>query len=295
MKKFISTILVLVLMVSCLQIPAQAAWQQQNGCWYYTDTNGKPVTGWQKISDVWYYFNNNGAMQTGWLKQGDTWYFLSGSGAMVTGWQKISNVWYYFNNKGAMQTGWLKYGNTWYFLSGSGAMATGWQSISGVWYYFNSSGAMQTGWITDGENKYYLYSSGAMAANTIIDDILLGQSGKAVQPYMMQYYIDYCGNWSSTTQYHFATLFLEGGILYLDYYCVSGNASKLAEVLASVVISDITNNKATFCYNDDGWGNSGTLVMDFSHPNQITCTATTTYKDPGALWCINPGTYVFVR
>jgi len=194
---------------------------------------------------------------------------------MQTGWQKISNVWYYFNGNGTMQTGWL--------LSGD------------AWYYMDASGAMHTGWMSIGEDKYYFYESGAMAANTSVDGVVLGQNGKAVQNYMIQKYIDYCGQWSSTTQYHFMSLYIEGGVLYLDYSCLSGNASRIATVLSSIIISDIKDDKATFHYSDDGWGNSGTLVLDFSQPDQISCTATTTYQNPNAMWSVWPGSYVFVQ
>lgn len=110
-----------------------------------------------------------------------------------------------------------------------------------------------------------------------------------------QYYIDYCGKWESTEHYHYMELFLEGGILYLDYTCMSGNGNRIAMTAASVELSDIENNIATFTYSDDGWGNSGTLVLDFSKPDQIGATATTTYQNPSAMWSILPGYHDFVR
>ena len=108
-------------------------------------------------------------------------------------------------------------------------------------------------------------------------------------------YIAYCGKWNSTTQYHFMELFLEGEVLYLDYSCCSANANRIAMVLASVELKDIQDGKATFTYSDDGWGNQGTLVMEFVSDEQIVCTATTTYQNPGANWSIVEGTVTFER
>lgn len=108
-------------------------------------------------------------------------------------------------------------------------------------------------------------------------------------------YIEYCGKWNSTTQYHFMELFLEGEVLYLDYSCCSANANRIAMTMASVELKDIQDGKATFTYTDDGWGNQGTLVMEFVSSEQIVCTATTTYQNPQANWSIVEGTVTFER
>ena len=71
----------LVLVFSCVPTPAQAAWQQKNGNWYYTNSNGTPVTGW--------------------FKDGNTWYYLDSNGAMVTGQHTIDGKTYSFNSNGA--------------------------------------------------------------------------------------------------------------------------------------------------------------------------------------------------
>ena len=114
-------------------------------------------------------------------------------------------------------------------------------------------------------------------------------------PTLAQQYILYCGRWNSTTQYHYMELFIEGEVLYLDYTCMSGNGNRIAQTFSSVALSDIRNNKVTFTYSDDGWGNSGTLELEFVSEQQLVCTATTTYKDPGANWSIVEGTVTFER
>ncbi len=295
MKKFFAIILTFALALSCVQIPAQAAWQQKGNSWYYTGSNGKPVTGWLKVGYTWYFFNGKGVMQTGWQQIGGKWYYMNSSGAMVTGWQQIGGKWYYMNGSGAMVTGWQQIGGKWYYMNGSGAMVTGWQYIGGKWYYMNSSGAMVTGWVSVGKDLYYFYDSGAMAVNTFIDGVAVGKNGKAVQAEMVQRYGNYIGQWSSTKEYHFMDIFIESGIMYLEYSCFTGNASRIATAFCSITLSDIENDQATFFYSYDGWGNEGTLVLDFSQTDQISCTATVTYTDPSANWSIVDGSRTFIQ
>lgn len=149
--------------------PAVIGWKQQNGKWYYYNSDGSVSVGWHSISGKWYYFDGKGVMQTGWQRIGGKWYYLNGSGAgaMAKGWKKVGNIWYYFNGSGVMQTGWQKINNIWYYFNGSGYMKTGWQRISGKWYYFNGSGYMKTGWQKISGKWYYLNSSGAMVTGTL--------------------------------------------------------------------------------------------------------------------------------
>ena len=102
-----------------------------------------PKTGWKQENGMWYFYNTDGSMATGWLKDGDTWYYLNANGAMATGWLKDGGTWYYLNSNGAMATGWLKDGGTWYYLENSGAMkASQWFEVGGTWYYVDGSGAL---------------------------------------------------------------------------------------------------------------------------------------------------------
>ncbi|VPK26846.1 surface protein PspA [Streptococcus pneumoniae] len=140
-------------------------WLQYNGSWYYLNSNGAMATGWVKDGDTWYYLNSNGAMATGWLQYNGSWYYLNSNGAMATGWLQYNGSWYYLNSNGAMATGWLQYNGSWYYLDSNGAMATGWLQYNGSWYYLNSNGAMATGWVKDADTWYYLEASGAMKAS----------------------------------------------------------------------------------------------------------------------------------
>lgn len=171
MKKFIAAVLSFVLILCCVQMPVQAAWQQKGNAWYYTDSAGKIATGWVKHGNNWYYMNNSGVMQTGWLQLGSNWYYLGESGAMVTGTVNINGKLHQFNTSGlwlgeVKQTGWVKDGNVWCYFQ-NGVKATGWVKVSNVWYYMNANGAMQTGWLKQGNLWYYLNNSGAMVTGTV--------------------------------------------------------------------------------------------------------------------------------
>ncbi|MDS5257583.1 pneumococcal surface protein PspC, choline-binding form [Streptococcus pneumoniae] len=137
-------------------------WLEYNGSWYYLNTNGAMETGWLEYNGSWYYLNTNGAMETGWLEYNGSWYYLNTNGAMETGWLEYNGSWYYLNTNGAMETGWLEYNGSWYYLNANGDMATGWLQYNGSWYYLNANGDMATGWLKDGDTWYYLEASGAM-------------------------------------------------------------------------------------------------------------------------------------
>ncbi|WP_079116256.1 RICH domain-containing protein, partial [Streptococcus pneumoniae] len=75
-----------------------------------------PKTGWKQENGMWYFYNTDGSMATGWLEYNDSWYYLNANGAMATGWLEYNGSWYYLNTNGAMETGWLEYNGSWYYL-----------------------------------------------------------------------------------------------------------------------------------------------------------------------------------
>ncbi|MDG7678656.1 RICH domain-containing protein, partial [Streptococcus pneumoniae] len=87
----------------------KTGWKQENGMWYFYNTDGSMATGWLEYNGSWYYLNANGAMETGWLEYNGSWYYLNTNGAMETGWLEYNGSWYYLNTNGAMETGWLEY------------------------------------------------------------------------------------------------------------------------------------------------------------------------------------------
>ncbi|WP_413223448.1 RICH domain-containing protein, partial [Streptococcus pneumoniae] len=92
-----------------------------------------PKTGWKQENGMWYFYNTDGSMATGWLEYNGSWYYLNANGAMATGWLEYNGSWYYLNTNGAMETGWLEYNGSWYYLNTNGAMETGWLEYNGSW------------------------------------------------------------------------------------------------------------------------------------------------------------------
>ncbi|WP_415748887.1 PspC-related protein choline-binding protein 1 [Streptococcus pseudopneumoniae] len=140
-------------------------WVQVNGSWYYLNSNGSMATGWVQVNGSWYYLNSNGSMATGWAQVNGSWYYLNSNGSMATGWAQVNGSWYYLNSNGSMATGWAQVNGSWYYLNSNGSMATGWEQVDGSWYYLNDNGSMEIGWLQNNGSWYYLNSNGSMKAN----------------------------------------------------------------------------------------------------------------------------------
>ncbi|CAG5728864.1 choline-binding surface protein A [Streptococcus pneumoniae] len=159
----------------------KTGWKQENGMWYFYNTDGSMATGWLEYNGSWYYLNANGAMATGWLEYNGSWYYLNTNGAMETGWLEYNGSWYYLNANGSMATGWLEYNGSWYYLNANGSMATGWLKDGDTWYYLEASGAMkESQWFKVSDKWYYVNGSGALAVNTTVGGYRVNANGKWV-------------------------------------------------------------------------------------------------------------------
>ena len=69
-------------------------------------TSSCTKTGWKQENGMWYFYNTDGSMATGWLQNNGSWHYLTT--AMVL-WQQVgsqnSGSWYYLNANGAVATG----------------------------------------------------------------------------------------------------------------------------------------------------------------------------------------------
>lgn len=64
-----------------------------HNAWYYNNEDGK-----------WYYMDSNGVAKKGWMQVGSKWYYLLSSGAMANdGWRTIEGTRYYFDEDGIMK------------------------------------------------------------------------------------------------------------------------------------------------------------------------------------------------
>ena len=59
-------------------------WKQENGMWYFYNTDGSMATGWVQVNGSWYYLNSNGSMKANqWFQVGGKWYYVNASGELA--------------------------------------------------------------------------------------------------------------------------------------------------------------------------------------------------------------------
>ena len=66
-------------------------WHQVDGgkTWFYFNADGTAKQSeWWNDNGTWYWFNSNCGAATGWAKVDGEWYFFKGNNAMKTGWEK---------------------------------------------------------------------------------------------------------------------------------------------------------------------------------------------------------------
>lgn len=96
-----------------------------------------------------------------------------------------------------------------------------------------------------------------------------------------------------------------GGLIIDIYYleqellitCTNTQAaplSRIAQVEGDVLLSNIEGNVVTFDYDDDGWGNKGTVVLTLDD-NKIWCEIKNVEYDEMAFWALYDGTYSVIR
>uniref|UniRef100_UPI00158F23D6 PspC-related protein choline-binding protein 1 n=1 Tax=Streptococcus sp. 646 TaxID=2582660 RepID=UPI00158F23D6 len=52
-----------------------------------------PTTGWKQENGMWYFYNTDGSMATGWVQVNGSWYYLNSNGSMATGWAQVNGSW----------------------------------------------------------------------------------------------------------------------------------------------------------------------------------------------------------
>ncbi len=156
-----------MMLSSGLALNVSAEWKNSSAGYYYTNENGKKLTGWHTIDGEKYYFGKDGIA--------------------ATGFKKIDGKNYYFENtkKGRMATGWKKIGSDKYYFGSDGVMRTGWKTISKKKYYFGKDGKMAVGTVTVDGKKYNFGNDGALKGSssssaTSVDSVKLGMSRKKV-------------------------------------------------------------------------------------------------------------------
>ena len=131
---------------------AATGWQQEDGLWYYYNTNGDYVVDeWKRSGDNYFYLGWDGYMVTNQLVQhGDNYYYVDANGAMVKNqWvavaaddtedQDVDHRWYYFGSTGRA------------YRSSNGFSK---KTINGKKYAFDEEGKMLYGWVDEAGTEY---------------------------------------------------------------------------------------------------------------------------------------------
>lgn len=145
----------------------QTGWQQIDGHYYYFSKGrkeyGAALKGYQTLRKKRFYFSEkNGRLMTGWYNIGKKKYYATNTEGIYTGIRDIDGQTYLFSMKGVLQKGWCSYkDNTYYCTRNTGAIAKGLGSIGGTLYYFDQFGIMQKDTvITVNDNSYSINSRG---------------------------------------------------------------------------------------------------------------------------------------
>lgn len=164
---------------------------------YYSEADGKIVTGLYEIENETYYFSDKGQMLTGFVndKSGSR-YFDPTSGKMMTGYTQISGDHYYFAEDGLLLKGRIKVGdkdyyfddegkqvmglirtdnNDLYFYDEDGTPYSGFKTIDNLTYYFDEEGKSVYGFVESEGRKYYIYKNHSLAKGAcVINNIKYG-------------------------------------------------------------------------------------------------------------------------
>lgn len=189
MKKLLSFLLALTLLLTALAVPASAArlarnaWIQNGTDWYYYDAAGNLLkNGMYYVDGAWYYFNTNGVMAHNVaVTQNGTAYLFGQNGAWTgvstatPGWIVRGGKTYYatvdprgliyFYRHGTFRIDGQQYAFRNYELLTGGWYQPWIDDANPAWVYANGNSTLATGWTKIGKEWYFFAENGAMYAN----------------------------------------------------------------------------------------------------------------------------------
>ena len=124
--------------------------QFYGGKTYFFRSDGSLYTGLVKYKGEMYIFTN-GLAKEGIVNYVGYVYYSQINGKIVTGWKAVDGSTYYFKEDGTAAVGRVQIGDYYYCFGEDGKMVFGFQTVDGVMYYFDpQSGAMLTNTTVDG-------------------------------------------------------------------------------------------------------------------------------------------------
>ncbi len=149
-------------------------WKNENGYWFYADSDGICAEGFRTIGGRKYYFDP--WMYTEGVLEDDTYYDIADNGTVIAeikqngaGWQKTSKGEYLYSRDGGFVNGYQNInGDYYYFIDG--IMMT--DFLSPGFGYFGSDGKLSAaeGWVqTDSGDWYYLVNGQRLSGSRLIN------------------------------------------------------------------------------------------------------------------------------
>lgn len=133
---------------------AATGWQEEDGSWYYYDSDGERVTDtWKKSGDHWFWLDEDGEMATDTLVEyDDDFYYVNEAGARVSNeWRALENT---DDSDDASDVAWYYFGSTGKAYKAASSGKTTFKSIGKAdgttkKYAFDSEGRMLYGWVNE--------------------------------------------------------------------------------------------------------------------------------------------------
>ena len=125
---------------------------------YYSDKDGKCLTGPNRIGGKLYLFGEDGVMKTGKQSFGGEDYCFADSGEALTGWYDANDGYryYYRPDTGTLAKNKVTVDGVTYYLREDGSLKTGLFGIGDGTYYYAPDYTAFSGWIEDGGKRYYV-------------------------------------------------------------------------------------------------------------------------------------------
>lgn len=174
------------------ELPSQGGkfTSDDQGNWYYLDSEGHKLTGPQTIDSFSLYFHDNGIQAKGEkiTIDGKDYYYDKDNGRKVTdtsievdGKTYLADADGILTEKTQLPTQVVTGGHfqsdnqkDWYYYTANGEKLTGWQNVDGVILYFDKDGKQVKGQKQeiDGKHYYFAYHNGALMTNQWYEHII---------------------------------------------------------------------------------------------------------------------------
>lgn len=185
-----AALLLLLAVLLCMPMNAEASWVKKNGTYTYYNKSGKKLSsqwfeekqvGFVKVGSSTYCYKKNGSLYRGWLTVGKNKYYLTSKGLLLKSkWISSGGKKYFASKTGKIYKNCLvKIGSNQYGFDSNGVMLKGKAQLNGKTYYFyKKNGRMlKKAFVKIGDKKYYFSANGVMGKKVWVNNYYVNASG----------------------------------------------------------------------------------------------------------------------